>query len=171
MMQKRIPSLDGLRAVAIGLVLVSHLAGARHFFSMHAVGTLGDVGNLGVRLFFVISGFLITRLLLKEFATTQRAAGVLVGVVLVVPVLRVVAYMASPSYEFIADTGFEGVCDALAIGCLLAMAMRRLLRVEWVARALVGRAFPLIFVAIWIATNERDHPTFFWLLCVPFLNV
>jgi peptidoglycan/LPS O-acetylase OafA/YrhL len=259
MMQKRIPSLDGLRAVAIGLVLVSHLAGARHFFSMHAVGTLGDVGNLGVRLFFVISGFLITRLLLKEFATTQRislkafyvrrvlrifpafytfiivasvlaaagyatldrrdlahavtytmnyhanfspnfslrhlwslsveeqfyllwpltlaalaprrAAGVLVGVVLVVPVLRVVAYMASPSYEFIADTGFEGVCDALAIGCLLAMAMRRLLRVEWVARALVGRAFPLIFVAIWIANNERDHPKFFWLLCVPFLNV
>jgi len=259
MKPKRIPSLDGLRAIAILFVLVSHLAGTRHFLSMSAVGALGDVGNLGVRLFFVISGFLITRLLLKEFATTQRislrafyirrvlrifpafygfiivatilatigyatldrsdlahavtytmnyhanlspnfslrhlwslsveeqfyllwpltlaalaprrAAGVLVGVALFVPVLRVAMYMAWPSYEFIADTGFEGVCDALATGCLLAMGMRRLLRSEWVARLLVGRAFPLLFAAIWLANHQRDHPKFFWFLCVPFMNV
>lgn len=31
---------------------------------------LGDVGNLGVRIFFVISGFIITHLLIREYAVT-----------------------------------------------------------------------------------------------------
>jgi peptidoglycan/LPS O-acetylase OafA/YrhL len=67
-MARRIPSLDGLRAVSITLVLVSHLIGTRgvpHFFNVPE-----DLGNLGVRTFFVISGFLITGLLLDEKATT-----------------------------------------------------------------------------------------------------
>ncbi len=60
----RIPSLDGLRAVAILLVIVGHSAdtwGAPKFLAplLHA-------GNLGVRLFFVISGLLITTILLRE---------------------------------------------------------------------------------------------------------
>src|ERR1043165_9188319 len=59
---KRIPSLDGLRAVAILMVCLSRLAQTKgsplHNFS--------SFGNLGVRVFFVISGFLITRLLLEE---------------------------------------------------------------------------------------------------------
>lgn len=50
-----IPSLDGLRAISIGLVIVAH--------SMNG----HPVGVLGVRVFFVISGYLITHLLLKEF--------------------------------------------------------------------------------------------------------
>src|SRR5712671_5443110 len=59
-----IPSLDGLRAVAVLGVLVSHLAmtGTRLdwiFFGL-------PWGHLGVRLFFVLSGFLITRILLNH---------------------------------------------------------------------------------------------------------
>src|SRR2546425_10051183 len=69
---KRIPSLDGLRALSISLVLVAHLAGTHHFFTTQAVAQLGDLGNLGVRMFFVISGFLITKLLLVELDRTQR---------------------------------------------------------------------------------------------------
>jgi peptidoglycan/LPS O-acetylase OafA/YrhL len=69
---KRIPSLDGLRALSITLVLLAHLAGTQHFFGMPAMAPLGDLGNLGVRTFFVISGFLITRLLLAELDRTRR---------------------------------------------------------------------------------------------------
>jgi peptidoglycan/LPS O-acetylase OafA/YrhL len=69
---KRIPSLDGLRALSIALVVVGHLAGTRHFLSAASIGRFGDLGNFGVRVFFVISGFLITRLLLVELAATQR---------------------------------------------------------------------------------------------------
>jgi peptidoglycan/LPS O-acetylase OafA/YrhL len=62
----RIPSLDGLRALSILLVIISHTAGTRNAFSQASIHFLGDIGNLGVRVFFVISGFLITTLLLHE---------------------------------------------------------------------------------------------------------
>ena len=68
----RIRSLDGLRAISIGLVLLTHLAGTRGFFSMSAVAHFGDLGNLGVRVFFVISGFVITRLLIAEWERTNN---------------------------------------------------------------------------------------------------
>jgi peptidoglycan/LPS O-acetylase OafA/YrhL len=69
---RRIPALDGLRAVSIGLVLIGHLAGTPRFASLSAIQLFGDVGNLGVTVFFVISGFLITNLLLQEQADTGR---------------------------------------------------------------------------------------------------
>ncbi len=61
----RIPSLDGLRALAIALVIVSHLSGAPGFFTLP--DTLANVfGDIGVRVFFVLSGFLITSILIAE---------------------------------------------------------------------------------------------------------
>jgi len=66
----RIPSLDGLRAVSILLVLFSHLLGTRNFPTRDWLRVTGDLGNLGVRGFFVISGFLITTLLLRELERT-----------------------------------------------------------------------------------------------------
>ena len=66
----RIPSLDGLRAVSIGMVLFAHVSGTRFFPSF--VSVRRDLGNVGVRIFFVISGFLITTLLLEEFWKTSR---------------------------------------------------------------------------------------------------
>jgi peptidoglycan/LPS O-acetylase OafA/YrhL len=63
-----IPSLGGLRAVSIGLVLLGHLSGTRHFPAwIHPPAMLA---NFGVRVFFVISGFLITTLLLIEWNET-----------------------------------------------------------------------------------------------------
>lgn len=68
---RRIPSLDGLRALSIGLVILSHLLGTRGFpFGPRALGTIGDFGYLGVKVFFVISGYLITSLLIKEHDRT-----------------------------------------------------------------------------------------------------
>lgn len=60
------PSLDGLRAISIVLVLLGHLSGTRGF--VHLDLGIGDYAHLGVVVFFVISGFLITRLLLSEHA-------------------------------------------------------------------------------------------------------
>jgi peptidoglycan/LPS O-acetylase OafA/YrhL len=54
-----VPSLDGLRAISILLVLGAHFISDRVF-----------PGGLGVYIFFVISGFLITRLLIVENADT-----------------------------------------------------------------------------------------------------
>lgn len=59
----RSPGLDGLRGLAIVLVLAGHLLPRR----------LGEVpwgGAVGVTLFFVLSGFLITRLLQRELDAT-----------------------------------------------------------------------------------------------------
>jgi len=59
---QRIPSLDGLRAISITLVVLSHLVKWRHI----SLGLVSTYGALGVHVFFVLSGYLITNLLLRE---------------------------------------------------------------------------------------------------------
>ena len=54
----RIPSLDGLLAISILLVLVSH--------SFGGIRTYLDLGNLGVRMFFIISSYLIAGILYRD---------------------------------------------------------------------------------------------------------
>jgi peptidoglycan/LPS O-acetylase OafA/YrhL len=61
-----IPSLDGLRALSIVLVLLGHLSRTQGVPRLNF--GIGDYSRLGVVVFFVISGFLITRLLLIEHA-------------------------------------------------------------------------------------------------------
>ncbi len=67
---KRIPSLDGLRAVSILLVLAGHTCGTHGAPDVDL--PLGDYAHLGVGVFFVISGYLITTLLFKELSRAQR---------------------------------------------------------------------------------------------------
>jgi peptidoglycan/LPS O-acetylase OafA/YrhL len=56
--------LDGLRGIAILLVIIAHIF-KKHFAFWY-------FGQMGVNIFFVISGFLITTLLLKEKYTIGR---------------------------------------------------------------------------------------------------
>ena len=56
LMNVRLPQLDGFRAVAVGLVTVFHGTQARF-----------SGGFIGVDMFFVLSGFLITALLVQEY--------------------------------------------------------------------------------------------------------
>jgi peptidoglycan/LPS O-acetylase OafA/YrhL len=68
----RLPSLDGLRAVSIAMVLIAHVPdtfSARPFGTSTLLTIFGN-GALGVSIFFAISGFLITTLLLNEFRET-----------------------------------------------------------------------------------------------------
>jgi peptidoglycan/LPS O-acetylase OafA/YrhL len=68
-----IPGLDGLRGIAVLLVMMTHL----QFLVPYGVTGIGSVdrfiggGYLGVDLFFVLSGFLITALLLSELDATS----------------------------------------------------------------------------------------------------
>jgi peptidoglycan/LPS O-acetylase OafA/YrhL len=70
--QSRIPELDGWRAVSIALVIASHLSVFRfhqHLASHPRLARECDyLGSLGVKIFFVISGFVICRLMLSEEA-------------------------------------------------------------------------------------------------------
>src|SRR4051794_31339072 len=58
----RRPALDGLRGIAVLLVVLSH-AGVPGFQA---------AGVVGVTMFFTLSGFLITSLLLHEYSDTRR---------------------------------------------------------------------------------------------------
>jgi peptidoglycan/LPS O-acetylase OafA/YrhL len=69
---RRIPSLDGLRSLSIGLVLLGHLYGTRYYPQNAVTRFLAQFAHLGVQIFFVISGYLITNLLLNEKTRTGR---------------------------------------------------------------------------------------------------
>ncbi len=89
----RLAGLDGLRAVAVLLVVVYHLFPA----------WLVQSGFIGVDVFFVISGFLITTLLLREHARhggirlrrfwTRRARRLLPALAVVVTVCATLAWL------------------------------------------------------------------------------
>jgi peptidoglycan/LPS O-acetylase OafA/YrhL len=68
---QRLRALDGLRAVSILLVLLDHLLINRLIPGDGPWWRL-DMGRVGVRVFFVISGFLITGLLIRELRGTGR---------------------------------------------------------------------------------------------------
>ena len=108
--QGRLSSLDGLRAVAVGMVMAYH----------GGVAGLRTAGFFGVDVFFVLSGFLITTLLLEEQEGSgrirlggfwgRRARRLLPGLlVMLVAVDLYVAYGA-PAGRY---PGFRG--DALSV--------------------------------------------------------
>jgi peptidoglycan/LPS O-acetylase OafA/YrhL len=219
-----VPSLDGLRAISIAAVLLGHLAGTQGFPAplTDVVRHNGfvDVANLGVRVFFVISGFLITGLLVREHEQTggiglkrfylRRTMRIFpayyafllalvlfnwtelisvtpqdlayavsyttnyypdrswdighlwslaveeqfyllwpfamivlglknvrlaaIGVVVIVPFIRVAEYVLVPYLQPVVNNTFETTADALAMGCLLSLSFTRIRQSTWFER-------------------------------------
>src|ERR1700753_2781860 len=69
---RNIPSLDGLRTISVVLVMLGHLYGTRGYPQDAITRQAGRFAHFGVEVFFVISGLLITTLLLKEREQTGR---------------------------------------------------------------------------------------------------
>lgn len=103
---RKIPELDGVRALAILPVLAVH----------GGEGRLFNGGYLGVDLFFVLSGFLITSLLLEEHAASsrvdlaafyrRRALRILPPLALAVPLALAIGNPPDPMAEVAAVTLF-----------------------------------------------------------------
>ncbi len=68
----RVPSLDGLRGFSILLVVIGHIGGTRG--TPASLEAMHQLGNWGVKFFFVISGYIITRLLLIELERDNKIA-------------------------------------------------------------------------------------------------
>ncbi|MGQ7297943.1 acyltransferase family protein [Quadrisphaera sp. KR29] len=104
--------VEGLRAVALGLVLCFHAG---------VPGAGG--GRLGVDVFFVISGFLITGLLVREVERTgsvrlaafyaRRARRILPAAVVVLVVALATTGALAP--QLLASTGRDGLAAALQV--------------------------------------------------------
>jgi peptidoglycan/LPS O-acetylase OafA/YrhL len=130
----RIPSLDGLRAISISLVIFWH------FNALPIPGLWRvDYGNLGVRVFFVISGFLITSLLMKEesnlktfyvrrFARIMPAYWVyLLAIAVLIPHVQAHYKDLLPSFFYLTDYASVG----LALGATWSLSVEEQFYLLW----------------------------------------
>jgi peptidoglycan/LPS O-acetylase OafA/YrhL len=99
-----------------------------------------------------------------------RGSLVLAAVLAFVPVLRIGLYQLVPGYETYIMTGFESVCDALAAGALLAIVLPKIRDREWFRRLIASPAFPILFVVVFLANRQTDHPHLFWFAAIPLMN-
>ena len=91
----RLPGLDGLRALSVAAVIAYHISGAPYFPSNRLLARVMGEGMMGVQVFFVISGFLITWLLLEE---EKRCGRISLGYFYLRRVLRILP----PAFLFLA---------------------------------------------------------------------
>jgi peptidoglycan/LPS O-acetylase OafA/YrhL len=122
-----IPALDGLRAVSIALVTIGHTV--TWLRPGPVIGEIAfSLGEIGVSVFFVVSGYLITMLLLREEAKTTRID---LRAFYIRRVLRI----------FPAAYAFQIVVVALAIAGLITGPPHDYIAAALYVRNLTGRGF------------------------------
>ncbi len=143
------PQMDGLRAVAIFLILVHHFHGPFHEFY--------EFGPLGVRFFFVLSAFLVTRGFLKAKARCASGKTTATGEFIEFEKRRMIR-IVPPYYVF------------LAIGALLAIVPVRE-TLAWTVPFLTNfymahlGDFPPVISHFWyLAVQEQIYLVWPWLI-------
>jgi peptidoglycan/LPS O-acetylase OafA/YrhL len=104
----RIPSLDGLRALSIALVMLGHAVETAGAPAWRLPISSSGAANLGVQIFFVISGLLITTLLDTERERTGRIS-------LPKFYFRRTLRIMPPYYVVLALLGFASVIGSLQV--------------------------------------------------------
>ena len=148
--QRDLPGLDGLRAIAVVLVILSHAVG--DFASGNALRPVAVHGAFGVTIFFVLSGYLITYLLLRE---EDRMGGIDLGRFLARRSIRIAppAFVLVATLMVLAWLGWFTLEPAVLASLLLFY--RNLVSGPWVTSHLWSLAveehfylaWPLVFVA------------------------
>ncbi len=113
----RIGALDGLRAISVALVIFAHLSQNLN------IGMLAKYGNLGVSIFFFISGYVICLNMVKEESErdtfsvaaffARRCFRILPPLILYVATVRVLEYLG------FTPTTLTGYLGALTFSCNL----------------------------------------------------
>ncbi|MDO7848014.1 acyltransferase [Hymenobacter sp. M29] len=161
------PNLNGLRFVAALLVIVNHVEQQRLFHgrpSWSAVPVVQRIGDEGVTLFFVLSGFLITYLLLLE---QEQFGQIAVGRFYRRRALRIwplyyavvgLALLVLPHWEYLRTDGFSA-----DIAQLPGQALLHALLLPNVALVLFG-GIPFLSQAWSIGTEEQFYLLWPWVL-------
>ncbi|MBS1655131.1 MAG: acyltransferase, partial [Bacteroidetes bacterium] len=68
------PNLNGLRAIGALIVMIGHIEFLKRFWHVPSYDWFPIPGKIGVTLFFALSGFLITSLLLQELKQTKKVS-------------------------------------------------------------------------------------------------
>ena len=153
------PAIDGLRAVAVALVLL-----------FHGGWTLFSGGYVGVSLFFTLSGFLITSLLVQEFESTitislkafytRRMKRILPASVVCLVIISLLAWRGH-------FASVEGLQTDISSAALQVFNWRALFRGQSYA-ALIGASEPGPLDHFWSLSIEEQ---FYWLWPIAMLFI
>ena len=163
--RSRIPSLDGLRALSILIVLVAHVCGTVNLNFPPYTHKLSSFGSFGVKVFFVISGYLITRLLMAEEARYGRISigdfyirrsfriwPVAYAFILVAALLQGFGYIQLPAHNLLYAATFTMNHAPEAIwwtGHLWSLALEEQFYLVWPVLFLFSRTRTRIWICLW----------------------
>ena len=153
------PELDGVRAIAVLAVLGFHLA-----FMAHWLGHFAQGGFLGVDVFFVLSGMLITELLVADAATHPLAS--LAGFyrrrsLRLLPALVLMLGLVVVYYQITRGTGRDTLAGLWAVVTYVTVAHSSHPAPSGVAQVwtlVVEWEFYLVWPAVLVALLRRNIP-------------
>ncbi len=158
----RLRELDGWRAVSVLLVIGHHIAGCQHRWLVSHFSFLDHTvqfcGPLGVKIFFVISGFVICRLLISEefrYGSVSLLAFYYRRIFRILPPLFV--YLGA--LYFLLSLGLIHECRRAVLDSALFLYDINLMPHSWFVghtwSLAVEEQFYLIFPALWVLIPRR----------------
>lgn len=162
------PNLNGIRCIAALLVVFHHLEQAKHAFgltNLYHYPIIQHAGRLGVGLFFVLSGFLITYLLMDErgrFGDIDTKKFYLRRVFRIWPIYFLIIILSFAVFPHIDLLHFPGTAEKLASHATERLAL--------LALVLPNYAFVLYDLPYWcaqtwsIGVEEQFYYLWPWLI-------